>query len=130
MTPRSFYAAIILALVAALTTGCSKGSSSPAGDSGVPLSDYEPSPQVDASAAAEYVTVEFVSTEGVPPRTVLMITCTVCQKGTLEAEWITPGRTTETAELAVKGNPGERVTLYIDPIRCALGEKVVLGPKS
>lgn len=117
------------AIIAVVLAGCSEGGPG-ANAQRKQLEQIDPNPQVDASAASEYITVEETTSEGVVPMTLLKVKCTVLQEGALVAEWPSTGGTTESRDVVVQDDGSGTTTLMIPEVRCTKGQKVILKPKS
>ena len=93
------------------------------------LATRKPRREVDASAAADFITVEKSEASAEPPLTVLTLTCKVHKEGPLVAEWQTLGGGTETREVAIRLEGDGQATMAIPDVRCLKGQKVVIKPK-
>lgn len=118
---------IVSSLLVTLALGCSKGPS--AAEQRRQLQELDPNPPVEATAAAEFITVEETKAEGEPPMTILEITCSVTKAGILTAEWPTTGGQTESREVVIQDDGSGQATLIIPDVRCIRGQKVTLKPK-
>ncbi|MFH0964329.1 MAG: hypothetical protein V2A58_10000 [Planctomycetota bacterium] len=118
----------LIVLMTLLGTVCGCGRSAPP-EARRQLQELDPNPQVDASAAAQFISIESTTAERMPPDTLLTITCTVLKEGVLVAEWPSTGGETESVELVPQPDATGNAVLVINPVRCLKGQKVTIRPK-